>query len=192
MNFNELIKKNRSYRRFHQDQFIDNNTLKELVELARLSPSAKNIQPLKFFLSNSPDSNEKIFSCLKWAGYISDWSGPKEGEKPSAYIIILGDHNILNSIKWDDGIAAHSILLGAVEKGLGGCMIASINRERLKELLKFPENMEPLIITAIGKPKEKVAIDPVKVGDIKYWRDENQVHHVPKRSLDELIVNLSE
>ncbi len=189
MNFKQLIEKNRSYRRFFQEHEIEKQSLIELVELARLSPSAKNIQPLKFFLSNSQENNEKIFSCLKWAGYITDWDGPEEDEKPSAYIVILGDLNILNTIKWDDSIAAHSILLGAVEKGLGGCMIASINKEKLKSLISFPENMEPLIVVAIGKPKEEVVIDSVKDGDVKYWRDENQVHHVPKRSLDELILN---
>ena len=192
MEFNELIHKNRSYRRFFQNVKIEKSTLIELVELARLSPSAKNIQPLKFYISNIEEENEKIFSCLKWAGYLSDWPGPEEGEKPSAYIIILGDNNILNAIRWDDGIAAHSILLGATNKGFGGCMIASINREKLKSLIAFPENLEPLIVVALGKPKEKVVIDEIKDGDIKYWRDENQVHHVPKRSLDELIVNLSE
>lgn len=190
MNFKELIRKNRSYRRFYQDHIVNYQTLKDLVDLARNCPSAKNIQPLKFILSNTNETNDKIFSCLKWAGYLTDWNGPEEGEKPSAYIIILGDHNILNNIKWDDGIVAHSILLGAVEKGLGGCMIASINKERLKTLIPIPNNMEPLIITVIGKPKEDVVIDPVINGDIKYWRDEKQVHHVPKRSLDELIVNL--
>lgn len=192
MNFKQLIEKNRSYRRFFQDTKIEKSILMELVELASLSPSAKNIQPLKFFLSDVSESNKKIFSCLKWAGYLSDWEGPEEGEKPSAYIIILGDHNILHTIKWDDGIAAHSILLGATNKGFGGCMIASINKEKLKSLITFPKNMEPLIVVALGKPKEEIIIDPVKNGDIKYWRDENQVHHVPKRSLDELIVNFKE
>lgn len=190
MTFKELVTHNRSYRRFYQDHIIDNQILKDLVELARLSPSAKNIQPLKFYLSYEHEENEKIFSCLKWAGYLSDWNAPKDGEKPTAYVIILGDHNILNNIKWDDGISAHSILLGAAEKGLGGCMIASINRQRLKNLVKFPVNMEPLIVVALGKPKEEVVIDDVINGDIKYWRDEKQVHHVPKRPLDELIVNL--
>ena len=192
MTIKELITQNRSYRRFYQAHKIEKQSLIDLVDLARLSPSAKNIQPLKFYLSNVPENNEKIFSCLKWAGYLADWEGPEEGEKPSAYIIILGDHNILNTIRWDDGIAAHSILLGATNKGFGGCMIASINREKLKSLITFPENMEPLIVVALGKPKEEIIIDPVKNGDIKYWRDENLVHHVPKRSLDELIINYKE
>lgn len=188
----DLIRKNRSYRRFYEDYPISKKTLKELIELARLSASAANKQPLKFIISYELEKNEMIFPHTSWAGYIKDWPGPTEGERPSAYIIILGDTEIKDSFGCDHGIAAQSILLGATEKGLGGCMIGSIDKDNLRNVLNIPECYEILLIIALGKPKEKVVIDYVaENGDIKYWRDENDVHHVPKRTLEELILDLS-
>jgi nitroreductase len=188
----KLIKKNRSYRRFYEREKIDIRTLKALIELARLSASSANLQPLKYFLSYTPEINQKIFPCLKWAGYLRDWQGPSEGERPSAYIIILGDTSISKSFGYDAGIAAQSILLGATERGLGGCIVASVEREKLRESLKIPEHLEILLVIALGKPKEKVVIEIVgKDGNIKYWRDKKSVHHVPKRALKDIIINLS-
>lgn len=185
----ELVTKNRSYRRFHQEVPVRRETLKELVELARLSASAANLQPLKYILCNEPKKNTQIFSCLRWAGYIKDWRGPSEGERPSAYIIIVGDTSISKGFLCDHGVAAQSIMLGAVEKGLGGCIIAAVQRTKLSKLLKIPENFEILLVLALGKPKEKVVLETVGPdGDIKYWRDDDQVHHVPKRKLDDIIV----
>jgi nitroreductase len=185
----ELVIKNRSYRRFHQEVPIKKETLKELVDLARLSASAANRQPLKYILSNEPERNALIFSCLRWAGYLKDWRGPTEGEKPSAYIIILGDHRISTGFLCDHGIAAQSIMLGAVERRLGGCILAAVQRTKLAKLLEIPDYYEILLVLALGKPKEKVVLETVgDDGDIKYWRDETQVHHVPKRKLDDIIV----
>jgi nitroreductase len=185
----DLIKKNRSYRRFYQDEPIAIDTLRELVDLARLSASGANRQPLKYILSCSAGSNALIFSHLAWAGYLPDWGGPVEGEQPSAYIIILGDTQISQSFGIDPGIAAQSMLLGATEQGLGGCIIASVRKEALRETLAIDPRYDILFVLALGKPKETVVIEPLGPdGDIKYWRDREGVHHVPKRSLDELIV----
>lgn len=185
----ELITKNRSYRRFHQGLAIDRQTLEELVDLARLSASGANRQPLKFVLSCDPERNALIFPCLAWAGYLTDWPGPDEGERPSAYIVILGDSEISPSVGCDHGIAAQSMLLGAVERGLGGCMIGSIQRDTLREALGIAARLEILLVLALGKPKEAVVLETVGPdGDIKYWRDANGIHHVPKRTLRELIV----
>jgi nitroreductase len=189
MAMKELVLKNRSYRRFHQEVGVTRDTLKELVDLARLSATGGNVQPHKFMLSVDPARNSKIFPTLGWAGYLKDWAGPAEGERPAAYIIILGDKRLKPSFGCDHGIAAQSILLGAVEKGLGGCMIATIQKPNLAQALSIPDHFEILLVLALGKPKETVVIEPVgKEGDIKYWRDSQNVHHVPKRSLDELIV----
>jgi nitroreductase len=185
----DLITQNRSYRRFQQEVPVKRETLRELVELGRLSASAANLQPLKYILSNQPEKNAQIFSCLRWAGYLKDWRGPTEGEKPSAYIIIVGDHRISKGFLCDHGVAAQSILLGAVERGLGGCIIAAVQRTKLGKLLEIPDYFEILLVLALGKPKEKVVLETVGPdGDIKYWRDKNQVHHVPKRKLDDIIV----
>ncbi len=190
MNIRELVLKNRSYRRFYQDHAIDCDTLVEFVDLARHSASGNNLQPLKFFLSADAETNAIIFPHTRWAGSLKDWDGPEEGERPSAYIIILGDKNITDTFGVNHGIAAQSILLGAAEKGLGGCMIGSVQRVVLHRELGLDETLHILLVIALGKPKESVVIDPVGAdGSITYWRDEDSIHHVPKRSLEELIVN---
>lgn len=186
----ELILANRSYRRFYEDFSVGIEILKELVDLARLSASGANKQPLKYFLSCDLEKNERIFENLGWAGYLLDWAGPQKGERPSAYIIILGDRTITDSFGCDHGIAAQSILLGATEKGLGGCIINSIRRNALRKALNIPEYYDILLVLALGKPKEKVVIEEIgKDGDVRYWRDSDGVHHVPKRSLEEIIIS---
>lgn len=185
----DLVLKNRSYRRFYQEKAIDLETLKELVDLGRLSPSGANKQYLKYILSNTKESNEKIFANVGWAGYLKDWDGPMEGEKPSAYIIMVKDTAIGAGMTQDEGISGQSILLGAVEKGLGGCFIGNINRKKLAEELNIDAKYEIALIIALGTPKEEVVIEKMDAsGDVKYWRDENKVHHVPKRSLEDVIL----
>lgn len=185
----DLVERTRSYRRFYQDLNIELETLRELVGVARLSAAAGNLQPLKYILSNEPVKNSKIFQHLAWAGYLRDWRGPEEGERPSAYIIVLGDKRICNSFGCDHGIACQNIMLAAVEKGLGGCMIGSVNRERLRAELDIADYLEILLVLALGKPNETVVLEEVgPEGDIKYWRDSDGVHHVPKRSLEDIIV----
>jgi nitroreductase len=185
----DLVLTNRSYRRFYQDESISEETLRGLVDLARLSASGANLQPLKYVLSWEPEKNARIFPHLAWAGYLRDWPGPQEGERPAAYIVILGDTEIRKGFGVDPGIAAQSILLGATEQGLGGCIIASVKKEALAETLGIPPRYEILLVLALGKPKETVVIDPLgPEGDIKYWRDAQGVHHVPKRALEDLIL----
>lgn len=185
----DLILSNRSCRRFHENVAVERRTLEELVGLARLSPSAANRQPLKYILSCEPAKNARIFPHLAWAGYLKDWPGPAEGERPAACIVILGDTRISRDFGCDHGIAAQSILLGAREKGLAGCMIGLIERQKLREALAIPAPLEILLVIALGRPREQVVIEETGPdGDIKYWRDGNGVHHVPKRPLGELIV----
>ena len=181
--------KNRSYRRFYQDTPVSIDTLRELVDLARLSASAANKQPLKYILSCDSQRNALVFQNLAWAGYLKSWPGPEEGERPSAYIVILGDKTITQSFGCDHGIAAQSILLGATEKGLGGCIIGSVRKGDLSQALAIPSDYEILLVIALGKPRETVVLEAMgSGGDIKYWRDEQGVHHVPKRSLAEIVV----
>ena len=138
----ELVKENRSCRRFYEDQAVAPAALKELVNLARMSASGANLQPLKYILSCDPSKNADIFSCLAWAAYLKDWPGPAEGERPAAYIVILGDTSISESAGCDHGIAAQTILLGAREKGLAGCMLGSIDRNALRDSLNIPSQLK--------------------------------------------------
>ena len=185
----ELVKRNRSYRRFHQEVAVSRETLKGLVNLARLSASAANLQPLKYILSCGAEKNAAIFSCLAWAGYLKDWPGPAEGERPAAYIVILGDTEISKNFGCDHGIAAQTILLGARAQGLGGCMLGSIQRDRLRDLLHIPAALEILLVLALGRPQETVVLEDLPAdGSVKYWRDAAGVHHVPKRRLEDIII----
>ncbi|WP_372773525.1 nitroreductase family protein [Mangrovibacterium sp.] len=190
MLINDLIYRNRSYRRFDESVRISEQQLIDWIGLARFSASARNAQPLKFVPLWEKERCDKLFPLLGWAGYLKDWNGPKSGERPSAYILMLNDTDITTNYFCDDGIAAQSILLGAVEAGFGGCMIASVKKEKLRELFQIPDRFQILMVLAIGKPVEEVVIENIKDGGYKYWRDEQGVHHVPKRSLDELILKL--
>jgi nitroreductase len=185
-----LVRRTRSYRRFREGIPIKLDILRDQVNLARLSASASNLQPLKYILSNDPQTNSRIFPTLGWAGYLKDLDGPADGERPTAYVVILGDTEIRKSFGCDHGIAAQSIMLGMTEQGFGGCMIGSIKRDELRKILEIPEHLEILLVLALGKPSEKVVLDSVgEDGDIKYYRDGQDVHHVPKRSLEKLIID---
>jgi len=185
----DLVLKNRSYRRFKQSEAIALETLKELVDLGRLSASGGNMQPLKYMLSCDPAGNARIFPHLRWAGYLKDWDGPEEGERPAGYVVILGDTEVKSGVGCDHGISAQSILLGAVEKGLGGCMIGSIDRDGLRKTLQLSPRYEIALVLALGTPNEAVRLEEAgPEGDIKYWRDTDGVHHVPKRPLDDIVL----
>ena len=186
--FKTLVVKTRTIRRFDQAQRVKRADLLDLVNLARLSASGGNLQPLKFMLSCDPRRNARIFPCLAWAGYLKAWDGPVEGERPAAYIIILGDTTIRREFGCEHGIAAQSIMLGATANGLGGCILGSIQRERLRAGQAIPVKYEILLVLALGRPMEKVILEAVQAGDIKYWRDAEGRHHVPKRSLREIVL----
>jgi len=189
MTFQELVAASRSYRRFEQGHAIERHTLVELVELTRLCPSSSNRQPLRYLLANTPEQNARLFDTLGWAGYLTDWPGPAEGERPSAYIVVLGDRQTAPHCDFDAGIAAQTMLLGAAERGLGGCMVASVDRGALRRDFRIPERFEIPLVIALGKPAEKVVIEDMKGPDrYEYYRDAEGVHHVPKRPLEELIV----
>lgn len=183
----ELVQKNRSYRRFYEEKRISMDTLKELISIARLTPSASNKQPLRYMLFNEEDTCAKVFDTLKWAGYLKDWSGPEVGERPAAYIVIISPDGV-NSAQ-DEGIAAQTILLSAVDMGMGGCMLGAVNRPKLAEEVQVPLGYQIKLVIALGYPKEQVVIDEIHADEnVKYYRDDSQVHHVPKICLEDLII----
>jgi nitroreductase len=188
----KLVLKNRSYRRFDAKHKISDSLLKEVVNLARFSGSAGNKQPLIYKIINNTKENDAVFQNIKWAAYLTEWNGPSENERPTAYIIILHDKKIEQKpelVYCDLGLATQNILLGLTEKKLGGCMIASINKENVKKELNISDEYEIILIIAIGKPVEKIILEDIeKEGSIKYYRDEKSNHHVPKRKLDDIII----
>lgn len=184
----DLVLKNRSYRRFDQNASIASTTLLELLELARFSGSAANLQMIKYRLVNTSKENELVFQNLGWAGYLPDWKGPNDGEKPTAYMILLTEDAKGKHVQCDAGLAMQSMLLGAVERGLGGCIFASVKRDQLMKDLKIPEQYRIVYVLALGKPVEEVVIDDMEKGNLRYWRDEQQVHHVPKKLIEDLML----
>ena len=188
--FKDLVLKNRSYRRFHEDFHLSNEDLYELASLCQIVPSTANSQAIKLLLVNDSNANEKVFHTLGWAGMLKDWNGPEKGERPSCYIIVLNDLSLGRNKSVDVGIICQTILLGATYKGLGGCMLGNIKRTELAEALQIDlEKYSIELVIALGKPKESVVIEPMTpVSGIRYYRDNDQVHHVPKRPLSELIL----
>ncbi|MBT3273449.1 MAG: nitroreductase family protein [Spirochaetales bacterium] len=189
MDFKELVLKNRSYRRFDGSKAIASETLRDLIELARNVPSGANKQPLRYACSCTAESNAKVYETLGWAGYLTDWKGPNPDERPTGYIIILSDKEGGGGESTDSGISAQTILLGAAELNLGGCMFGNIRKPALRQLLGVEDRYEIVLVVALGVPVEKVVIEDIPDnGSIKYWRDESGIHHVPKRALDDIIL----
>lgn len=190
----EIIAKTRTFRRFNQKEPISMTTLHELVDLARLGGSARNGQPWQYMVVNAPELCARIFPYLGWAGYLTDWKGPIDGERPSAYVLCLLNKNRLkgpeSEAQFDLGVATQNLLLGAMEKRIGGCRIGAFNPQ-LASLFDMPEHLAISLVVALGKPRETVIIEECKSeDDVRYWRDENGVHHVPKRSLKTCLLNL--
>lgn len=183
----DLVKANRSYRRFDESVPVSYEELLDMVDTARFVASGANKQPTRYRIISDKAECAKVFATLGWAGYLTDWDGPVEGERPSAYILLLGKTSV--NAPQDEGIIAQTILLSAVEKGYGGCMLGNVKRDALIKELDLPEGYTVKLVLAIGKPKEEIVIDDISSeGDIRYYREENQVHHVPKIVLDDLLI----
>ncbi len=190
-----LIEKTRTFRRFEQSRKIDQQVLTDLLNLARLGGSARNCQPWQYAIFNDDTSCRAIFPYLGWAGYLSDWKGPVEGEQPSAYILCLLNRNWLKGsdkeAQFDLGIATQNLLLGAMESGIGGCRIGAFN-PKLADLFSLEEHLELSLVLALGYPKESVVLEETQnADDIKYWRDADHIHHVPKRKLNDILIEVA-
>ncbi|WP_285906159.1 nitroreductase family protein [Pseudodesulfovibrio pelocollis] len=189
MNFKELVAGSRTRRVFDESRPVGVQTLAGLVDLARLTPSGRNLQPLKYVVVADEALCARIFPLLGWAGYFKDWPGPGPGQRPTGYIVVLLDRDIADSPGCDHGIAAQTIMLGAADMGLGGCIIGTVNRGKLADILGLADSFEVLLVLALGVPAEEVVVETLPPdGKIEYWRGTDGRHHVPKRSLDELIV----
>ncbi len=192
MHISSLVAATRSVRRFQEQRLIEESRLREWVDLARLGGSARNAQVLKYMVVSESRQREQLFPLLGWAGYLPDWQGPVAGERPSAYILCLLDRSLLKGAEHeahvDCGIASQNILLAAAEQGVAGCRIGAFPA-KIDRLVQLEEPLSVLLVLALGYPAESVTLEEVGVdGDIRYWRDQEQGHHVPKRSLAEVLV----
>ena len=185
----DLVLLNRSYRKFHNDKKVTKTQLLELVDLARNTPSSKNRQPLKYLLITEDPDVEFIFQQLKWAWYLKDWTGPSIDEQPPSYIVMFIDKNLNDQAFIDAGIAAQTILLGAVENEMGGCIIRTVNRYAISKNFNLPPNLEVVQVIAIGYPNQDIQLSPVKDDEsINYFEDNKGTHFVPKRKLEDIII----
>lgn len=188
----ETIKATRTFRKFKEDEGITTDTLHHLIELARLGGSARNCQPWQYLAVNTIDECAAIFPHLAWAAYLTDWKGPGKGERPSAYILCYLNSQWLKGSEaeayFDLGIATQNMLLGATAAGLGGCRIGAFS-PKLHDAYSFPAHLKLHLVVALGIPAEKVVLEATSSADIKYWRDEQGVHHVPKRKFSEILLN---
>ena len=191
MSFSELVKKSRSYRSFRTDTPISREVLRELVELTRACPAAMNLQVLKYRLVSDPAEVSALLAKTRWAASLSQ-KMPPEGQEPSGFIVICHDTSIAEErpiFGIDVGIAAQTMMLGACERGFGGCILGSAVPEVVTELLAIPAHLKPVLVLGLGAPDEAVVLTDAEDGAVKYYRDENNVHYVPKRPLDELIIS---
>lgn len=189
----ELVIKNRSYRGFDESVLISRETLESFVECARLCPSSVNKQPLKYFLVYEEEMVKKVRPLTRWARALPQMKLPHPGHCPTAFIVICQDAEIdpnLTRYMKDVGIVAQTMLLAAVEQGLGGCMIGNFTAGEVCETLELAENLHPLLVVAFGKPQEEIVlVDVPESGDTNYYRDEKDIHYVPKRKLEEELIN---
>jgi nitroreductase len=189
----EIVIKNRSYREFDTSVPITYEALEGYIDSVRFTPSTVNLQPLKFYIATEPEETSLIRKNVKFAGLLPGYKGPDREHDPTGYVIIFTDKNIApkpEGFDKDVGIAAQTILLEAVEDGFGGCMIGSFNGNEIIRYFNFPENLSMRLIIALGKPLTKIVLEEMTAGgSAAYYRDENSVHHVPKRPLSEILVN---
>ena len=188
----DLVKKNRSYRGYNENRNVTKEELLELVDCARLCPSTTNAQPLRYYLAWEEEETRRIQAHTNWAKALPQLKLPHKGMCPTAFIIILQDTAVeenLSKYQKDVGITAQTMLLAATEKGLGGCMIGSFGAGSLKTELNLPDNLAPLLVVAVGEPAETVELVEIGQGEsTNYYRDEKDVHYVPKRRLEDIVV----
>ncbi|MBR5614592.1 MAG: nitroreductase family protein [Clostridia bacterium] len=187
MEVSKALIERRTIRKFTQKR-IEAQDLTDLIEYARLAAYPANMQPLKFAVISDAETVDKVFPFTKWAGYLPETGTPKEGERPTAYIAILGDKSIKNSFEVEAGAAVTSMMLGAWEKGIASCWIGSLNRKELMELFKISEDDYALLyILALGYPAQKSQACNM-TDSVRYFEDENKTINVPKRSVEEVLI----
>ena len=183
-----LANTTRSYRRFRQIYPVTPELMTQWVDNARVSASAGNKQPLRYRIVTDKEQCAQIFETLTWAAALPDWDGPEPGQRPTGYIIMATDSETFKGELWrfDAGIAAQTIMLSSTEEGFGGCIMLSFKRGELKKILSMPEDLEPVLVLALGRPIEDIRLVDALQGDTSYYQDEYQVHYVPKRKLEDI------
>ena len=185
--FPELVKQARSIRRFIEADPIPAEEVRRLVDTARFVPSASNEQSLRYRLVTEAGERAKVFPCLRWASALKQWVGPAEGERPTGYIFLVKGRG--RNVGHDAGIAAQTIQLAATAAGYGACIMDAMDRKTLHHVLGLMPEKEIELVLALGRPAEKVELEELVIGgNCAYWRTTDQVHHVPKRRLEDVLI----
>ena len=159
------------------------------MDCARLAPSARNAQELRFSLVTQGDTCKKLFALTRWAGALKDWGGPHPGEQPTGFITIFMPQGGNELTFYDVGIAAQTIQLAASSRDWGCCIIKSFEHQAVPALLQVPADLKPALVLGLGVAKETRVVAPLPAdGNTAYWRDPEGMHFVPKRSLNDLII----
>ena len=189
MDFLALAREARSCRRFDESAPLTEKDLEWLLECARLAPSARNAQELRFITITQGPVLDRLFPLTRWAGALKDWNGPEQGERPTAFIATLMPEHASYTTCYDVGIACQTMQLAATSRGWGACMIQSFDHHKAASLLTIPQGLKIALLLVLGVAQEKRVIAAMpKDGSTTYWRDENDIHHVPKRALTELLI----
>jgi len=183
----DLVLRNRSCRKFYTDHLVSVEMLMSLIELARVTPSSKNRQPLKYILVTGKDETDFVFNQLSWAKHLKNWAGPEKAERPPAFLIMLLDTMLNEQALIDAGISAQTILLGATEIGLGGCIIRTVNRSAVRQYYQLPAHLDIIQVIAIGKPQQDIELTSVQEDGKTEYFEHKSIHFVPKRSLEDII-----
>lgn len=179
-----LLKRNRSYRGYDASRVVTEADLKKLLEVVPWVGSGMNAQPLRFKLVTGA-SAALVHPLVKLGAALPEEHLPHIGEEPSAYIVVCSTAPENRVVDMDLGIAAQSILLRAVELGLGGIFILNFKASELAAALQLP--LEPLAVIGLGKPSERIFLKPVKAGsDLNYYRKDG-AHFVPKLQVEDLL-----
>lgn len=188
MEVSKALINRRTIRKFTQEP-IPHHDFLDLIEYARVAAYPANLQPLKFAIIDKKVLTDNVFPHTKWAGYLADGT-PKENERPTAYIAVLGDKSIKNSFEVEAGAAVTSMMLGALDKGIASCWIGALDRNEIMDILNLDkDNLELLYLLALGYPAQESQVCEF-TGNIKYFLDENHVLNVPKRPMDEILLEI--
>lgn len=190
MNVYDAIMTRRTIRKFEQKK-VDRKDLERLVDCARVAAYGANVQPLKFAIVDNEETLKKIYPSTKWAGALTD-GAPKENERPAAYIAVLGDKNIKSNgvFEVEAGAAVTTMMLEAVEMGLGTCWLGAIQRDEIKKTLAVDESLDVVYLMAVGYPMQNSRMVEMQDGNVKYFESEDGTINVPKRSLEEVLVEV--
>lgn len=189
MDFLNLVREARSCRRFDETSPLSQEDIRWLLECARCVPSAGNAQQLRFISITHGPICDDLFTMTRWAAALKDWNGPQKGERPTAFIAVLMPEKAGDRVCFDVGITCQTIQLAATSRGWGACMILSFEHDRASNLLQIPSGMKIALLVGLGVAMEKRVIEPMPAdGSHAYWRDSHNIHHVPKRSVDELLI----